>query len=478
VGVLLFSAVLVGLVIVGHGLLIALATTGAFLCFCLVLALRSRAILFVILGYYVISYLAGIGLVGGTIQGFLPSYIGFLADFLLLGYFAWVIVGRLSARQSIIIWLPLDLALLALLLVSILSALMGTGNDIMTTIVGLRTIFEPVVACYLIVNLNPDESLSRTIVKVLYGIGWMQLPIGIAYYVLVANPARDRDMVVGTMSGILAAYVLIVVSSTALASVFLIRRKRLFKIIFVGLSPIFAAIGSAVGAFGLHMLAFLFVCTLFVRRYTLRVFLIIMLLSSLFVTILSYYPVLGYLHGRSDLMGVQGFIKGVSEIYGIQRLDSYGRVFRIESTMKYLLHQGPMTLLLGLGPGSTKIGQRSGVVGSFISANPGAYKPDSLDVTRFLIETGLLSLILVILAVLLVAYAGWRVFQHDNDPYWQAIGVGGLVAALWILLNFPYTSILAVGQSAVFFWSLAGILMVRARRIGIPGLGAAREKRL
>jgi len=470
IGVVVISITL-GMLIVYQSALV-LVIVGAFLITILILALRSRAILFALISYYIISYLTGIGLSGGTLSNFLPSSIGFLADFLLISYFIIVILERLTTHQSIIGWRPLDFSLFALLIISTVSALFISNKDFLSILLGFRTVFESVIVFYIIININSNDTLLRSITKLLIGIGIIQLLLGFVYYIFVADPARDRDMVVGTMSGVLAMYILIIISSILLSSIFLSRNKWFFKSVLVLLSPAMAALGSAVFAFGLHLISYLFVTMLFVRSNSLRVILIITVVILLFISIISIYPVLGeaYLSGSVELMGTRGFILGVTDIVDRQLYESYGRVSRILFTMDLLQGQGSYYVLFGMGPGTTKEGQRTGAIGS-LATDYADIKMENLDFTRILAESGVVSFVISLLVILLVAYVGLRVYQYDIDPFWRAVGVGGLVAGLWFIIYLFYSSVWATGQSSVFFWSLAGVLVTRARQANIPIIG-------
>lgn len=351
----------------------------------------------------------------------IPKEITWLPDVIILIMAAKILY--LQAKRNLWERTPIDLIILAILLLGIISAVYN-NVAVFTLLFGFRKFFKYTLMFFILRNIEQQSKFYRFFIILLFILALLQIPVTITQAIYFGTTGKDvADNVSGTLggkaTGAMALFMSFVISMTM---GFYTQTK---KVVFLLLSASFLIpiiLGS--GQFGLFIAPIAaLICWILGRQLNLKNILKIPLIIS--VIVMLVLPAINY-HDARYGGNLMKFVRSPSELYSLniqkRKEGTFGRFQVIDVAHQLLLDNIPQ-LIVGFGPGNASQSYFSEYSGRLDKEYQG-FKIWGIQYTATILEYGFLGLILF----LLLFFQLWRVnrqFYHQTkNQFWKAISVG------------------------------------------------------
>lgn len=313
-----------------------------------------------------------------------------------------------------------------------------------------------------VLNSEMDRESQRRVVWTIVALLGVQVVVAavqkVAFYWAPADRIGGTLARAGTpFMGVLMASWWAAIVAFALAT----GRKRLYFLLPLPLLPIVVGevkAGFVLAAIGTAVVMMAVVASRRVaRRWLVGALLVVVPLVAA-LSVYLYAPQLISGDYATREYGIKFFSTPTTAIDYLSGYGRTGQAHRLELLRVILQRHNEATSLL--------LGEGLGTLSSSALLGQASYEPGSVGATfgwatsgaKYLLETGVLGLVLFGWLVASLAMRAYRLFTHSEDPLWRPLGLAFAgVAAVFIVGGF-YTSAWSFDATAASFWVLAGLV--------------------
>ncbi len=409
----------------------------------------------------------------------LPGASRYATDAILVLLLIAVVV-RLAGQKKALRRTPIDLTVLALIVVGVLSAL-GNGDPLLLTLAGFRTLFKPILLFYILVNLNLSKRTLRHLVYLIIALELLQLPVMIVQVQLYGG---GGDLVTGTF-GYYATGAVAIVALMVMALLYgqAIHQSNKWLAVAYGLlgACLFIPIilGEAKAGFFLAPLTLLFLFSgRFARHLTrARTWLVVVLFVGVFF---MGVQLMSTINPRSQLVQ---FLQSPGLI-----LAEYDRPLEMTNGIPasrlgdlqfawQLVAANPFHVIFGFGPAQSVETTFLGVTGQLRQTYDLGIFLGFHQLSRTLLEWGAAGLAAYFAAI---AAVYWRIRSDLRrgtfQGFWRGVAWSFGGVTVLFALGVYYLPIWETEATAYLYWTLAAMLLTpNVRRALAPALDTARS---
>jgi hypothetical protein len=406
-------------------------------------------------------------------RGMLPGPLKFLPEMLSLPTVLLVFVGGTWQRFRGVngkYWL----VFLALALV-ILCGIIANGVAPGPIVSGLRFYLRAIPFFFLPAIAPVRDWQMRHYLKLCFAVALLQVPLAIVQRngIMSSGHYTNADVVYGSMmqSGILSLFLICVLcllgAGVLRGMVSWIKFAIAFVILMIPMSINETKV--TVIALPIGLLSTFILGAPRGRRLRMTALTVAVLVvgASIFIPVFNYYQaksdipykITDFFENKDELAGYMNNEAGVGSAKEPGRIDS------LTVPLDYLSHD-PIKLLLGVGIGNAS---RSNINQSFVGAYfdiLGRYGLQS-SAALFLIEIGVIGVVLILLMHVMIFRDTLRVARHDSDVT-GALALGFVSATIVLALGFFYGVIHVSPPLAYLYWLFAGVIATRAQHLRSP----------
>jgi len=427
----------------------------------------ARSLSALVIGLFSVQYLAD--------WGFLPRVATYFPEMILLALLAYWAMTQLRERRSLQgSVLPVDLAILLLVAITLLSALVN-GLSPFTYLVGVRKFLKYILFFYLLLNSGFDERLLRSTLSLFFTLSFLQAPIVLAQWTQLGAGDFTGGTTARQGTGILS--VLATMAAAMAWGYYLEMGQKRYAI---GALALFAVLPFALSYAGFWFLPVMSaslllyraiasqgkrgIQTLLIPAITFPVlFYGLVLIGSRFAPFLQLDVILSPSR-TSELLDPTA---------STSRSAEPGRLTALWTTLEILPHL-PYAGWFGAGPGAASESSIEGFTGDLWQSVATLTWGDLLfrhQLTITLTEVGYAGLLCYLGLFAALLAMNYRFYRFIRDPYWKALSIAFAGFVFTMLMSAIYHPVWFINVLSFLFWLVAGMIVLKGRQEGIFGGG-------
>ncbi|MDZ7399407.1 MAG: hypothetical protein ONB37_04490 [candidate division KSB1 bacterium] len=389
----------------------------------------------------------------------IPKEITWLPDVILIILTAKV--AFLQAGEKRFKGTPIDMAILAIILLGIISAMYNTVSPF-TVILGFRNFFKYVLMFYILRNIEPNEKFYRLFFWLLFIFALIQIPVTIMQALYYGNIGEDiADNVSGTLgwrtTGAMAVFMGFFASM--LAGLYVQQRKLVF--LFLGaLSFIPVILGS--GLFGFYIIPpATLISLIFGYPKTLKnLFKLISLIGIMSVLIWTGINFHDHFYQGKLAETIRSPKKFYRFNLNYRKEGTFGR-FQAVKVANDLLSQHLPHLMIGFGPGNASDSFFSQYKGRLEKQFQGR-KISGVQLSVILLEFGYIGLALFLYLFYRLLKINSIFYKATQSDFWKSISIGYNGMVFCYIAAVIYNPAWFFDVLAFTFWFISAAIVIRS----------------
>ena len=396
-------------------------------------------------------------------QGYLPIQIMWLPELLSLMIFIKAIVLCVINRTKFKLF-GIKLVL-SFLVISIIS-LIYNGVIFISGLLFLRILFRYYLLFLAIINLDLDEKSTKILNNILIFIFISQLPLSIVKLLIYDQGERP----LGLSSHALPTIVPLIAIGFLMSFYYFYKNKSIYLLGILGFIG-FSIIGGKRGFIFFFPIVVGYFFWKLKDRLNIR---LKHVLVTFFILVVSFYSTVRLIPTLNPERRIGGtfdvsYLFNYGFNYTTKITDeglAIGRTSATIAMINGLYKGGPISILIGFGPGSIlksmfKSFNLRGEVYQEFGVSYGVN-----GISWLIVQVGLLGLVFFTLLLYLILRKSYFLFTQEKDAYWSSFGLGVSMFSFELLvISLLYSPFFQADSISSFFFCLAGFVVARCEKV-------------